>query len=247
MLYIIGLGLNDEKDLSLKAVEALKACDDIYVEFYTNKWHGDINALEKIVKKSIEVLPREKVESEFLIKLAKNNNIALLVSGDPLSATTHLELVQMAKLEGIGVSVIHSSSVYTAVAESGLQLYKFGRTTTLCYPEPGFEPDSPYDTIVENRKIGLHSLILLDVKTDRWMTVKEGLNILLDLENKKNGLILSLTTKVIACCKLGGKDQKIIYDSVENIIKMDPKEVPACTIVPGKLNFKEEEFLERLT
>jgi len=246
-LYLIGLGLNDEKDISLKAVENLKKCDTVYVEFYTNKWHGDLKTLEKIIGKKIEALPREKVESEMLVEKAKEKTVALLIPGDPLSATTHLELIETAKLENIEVKIIHSSSIYTAVAESGLQLYKFGRATTLCYPEKGFAPESPYEAITENQKLGLHTLVLLDVKPDRNMTINEGLELLLKLEEKKLASAITLSSKIIACCQLGGKAQTMIYDTVENLLKKDPTAVPACILVPGKLNFKEEEFLEFLS
>src|SRR3989338_6972057 len=97
MLYLIGLGLWDENDLPLRAVEAIKKCDSVYVEFYTNKWLGDINKLEAIAGKKIPILKRIQVEDELLTDEAKQKNIALLVPGDPLVATTHIQLLIDAK------------------------------------------------------------------------------------------------------------------------------------------------------
>lgn len=36
MLYIIGLGLSDEKDITIKGLEAIKSCERIYLEAYTS-------------------------------------------------------------------------------------------------------------------------------------------------------------------------------------------------------------------
>ncbi len=237
MLYLVGLGLYDEEDMSLRAVNILKRCDSVYCEFYTGKWHGDLKKLEKISGKKIEVLPRKKVESDFLVDEAKASDVALLVPGDPLTATTHIELMISAKKQSIGFSIIHSSSVYTAVAESGLLLYKFGRATTLVCPEKGYEPKSPYDVIKENRKAGLHTLVLLDIKNDKLMTVKEATGLL-----TKNGAI-NKEERIVACSCLGSKEGKIEYNTASALREKDLP-VPSAILVPGKLNFKEEEALE---
>ena len=237
MLYLIGMGLNNESDLSLKAIDAMKKCSLVYCELYTGKWFGDIKKLESMIEKKIEILPREEVESDFLVKEAQENDIALLIPGDPLTATTHMELITEAKNKGIETEIIHSSSIFTAVAESGLQLYKFGRTTTLVYPEHGYEPSSPYDVIKENKKDGLHTLVLLDIKENRNMTIKEAAELLL-----KNNAI-SKDEKIVACSQLGGKDQLIKYAPASDLLKDFP--VPSTILIPGKLNFKEEEALKK--
>lgn len=235
MLYLIGLGLHNEEDLSFKAITAMKKCNAVYCEFYTGKWFGDTKRLERIVGKKIHLLKREQVESDFLINEAKRKTIALLIPGDPLTATTHMELLLEARKQGIETKVIHSSSIFTAIAESGLQLYKFGRATTLVKPERGFEPKSPYQVIKENKKSGLHTLVLLDIKDDKCMTVKEGIELLL-----KHKAVCK-NEKIVACCMIGG-EQMMKYDMAENLLKDFP--IPAVLVIPGKLHFKEEEALE---
>jgi len=245
MLYLIGLGLNDDLDLSLKAVEAIKKSDEIYAETYTSNWHGSFTALEKVAGKKVKILPRENVESNFLIERAKKQTTALLVPGDPLAATTHIQLMIDAKKAGVGTKVIHSSSIYSAIAESGLQIYKFGRATTLVNPEKGFDPLSPYEVMAENKKAGLHSLVLLCVKgRGEHMKIKDGLEIMLEMEKKKQENLIGKETKVCACCQLGSDEQEILYGTVATLIKRDPKGVPAVILVSGNLNFKEEEALE---
>lgn len=238
MLYLIGLGLWDENDLSLRALAALKKCDAVYVEFYTNKWLGDMKKLEEIAGKKITLLKRQDAESEKLTDEARENNVALLVPGDPLVATTHIQLLIDAKQKGVKTHVIHASSIYTAIAETGLQLYKFGRTTTLAFIEKSFKPSSPYEMIMENRKAGLHTLVLLDVKENSYMTVADGIDVLL-----ATGELLDTNTKIVACCQLGG-DQKIKYGTMSSLAKdASLDKTPAVIIIPGRLHFKEEEAL----
>jgi diphthamide biosynthesis methyltransferase len=36
MLYVVGLGLGDEKDITLRGLEAVRRCDKVYLEAYTS-------------------------------------------------------------------------------------------------------------------------------------------------------------------------------------------------------------------
>lgn len=36
MLYIIGLGLGDERDITLRGLDAIKKCSKLYMEAYTS-------------------------------------------------------------------------------------------------------------------------------------------------------------------------------------------------------------------
>jgi diphthine synthase len=247
MLYLIGLGLNDENDIPLKAIEPMKKCAELFIEFYTNKWFGNIERLENMTGKKIKMLERLEVESDYVIQESKKKDVALLIPGDPLSATTHFELIIEAKKHNVDVSVIHASSVYTAVAETGLQLYKFGRATTLVFPEQRFAPESHYDVIENNLKMGLHTLVLLDVRheAEKYMTANEGLNILLDIESRKSKGIIKGTNKVFACCRLGSNAQIIKYGKISNLLNdKDIQVTPAVIVIPGQMNFKEEEAAE---
>ena len=227
MLYLIGIGLSDG-DISLKAIDAMKRCSKLYCEQYTGEWLGSMEELEKIAGKGINVLRREQAESDFLINESEDADIALLVTGDSLAATTHFELVSACRKHGIGAEIIHAPSIYTAVAESGLQLYKFGRTTTLVNNS---DAASPFDVIRQNMGAGMHTLVLLDI----GMTASQAAKLLQRI---------ALPEKIVACIRLGSREQRIVYDSAENIAKSGAS--PAALIVPGKLNFKEEEFLEML-
>ena len=240
MLYLVGIGLWDEEDVSVRALAAIKKCDAVYAEFYTNKWTGDLKKLENITGRKINVIKRHDVESERLTDEAKHRDVALLIPGDPLAATTHVQLMIDAKIKGVECRIVHSSSIYTAVAETGLQLYKFGRATTLVFLDDSFKPSSPYEVIMENRKAGLHTLVLLDIREDnRYMTIRDGIEVLM-----KAGATLDPESKIIACCQIGGAEQRIRYGTMTELVKDDSlKGTPAVIIIPGRLHFKEEEAL----
>lgn len=248
MLYIIGLGLYDEKDISLKGLETLKKCKKIYAEFYTNLWHGSIENLEKLIENKIKILDRGDVEEapdEFL-NYAKKEDVALLIPGDPMAATTHIGLVLRAEKMGINVKIIHSSSIFSAIAETGIQLYKFGKTTSIVFPEKNYFPESPYDAIRDNLKMNLHTLCLLDVKYDknRYMTVNDGIEILFQIEEKRGEGVFTKDTLCIGCARLGG-DKVIKFGTAEGLMKINFGAPPHVLVIPAKLHFVEEEALLR--
>ena len=92
-------------------------------------------------------------------------------SGDPFGATTHHDLMLRAKEKGIETKAIHNASILNAVGACGLSLYKFGETVSIPFWQDEWKPESFYDRIVSNRKNGLHTLCLLDIKVKllRWI------------------------------------------------------------------------------
>ena len=100
MLYLIGIGLRDEKDISLKGLEAVKKADVVYLENYTSKLSCSVEDLEKLYGKKIITANRELVEQkaeEAILKNAQTKNVAFLVIGDVFGATTHVDLMLRAK------------------------------------------------------------------------------------------------------------------------------------------------------
>lgn len=51
-----------------------------------------------------------------------------------------------------------------AIGACGLQLYNFGQTVSLVFFSETWKPDSFYDRIKENADLGMHTLVLLDIK-----------------------------------------------------------------------------------
>lgn len=240
MLYLVGLGVWNEKDISLRGIDVCKKSDSVYCELYTAYWGGDLKKLGKLIGKKIEILERKDVEegSDKILEYAKSKDIVLLVPGDPLVATTHVHLILEAKKANIPIEIVHSSSIYTSISRTGLQIYKFGRTGTVITPKGGYESRGFYDLIKENLKHGLHTLLLLD----KDMGTKRALEILKGIESGKKKKILK---HAVLCSKLGSEHERIVYGKIEDLLDMDLAP-PAVIIIPGKLHFMEKEFLEML-
>jgi len=232
--YLIGLGLSINS-ITVEALNILKTCDKVFVENYTVDFPYKIKDLEKNIEIKINELDRQKVEDESILKEAKREKVALLVYGDCLSATTHIQLITSCKSQKIPYEILHNTSILTAVSNTGLQLYKFGKTTSMPnWKEHTNKPTSFVNYIKENKSIGAHTLILTDIGLnlkDAIMQLKES--------SKKENLKLD---KIIVLTNAGTKNQKILYDTPD---KIENKEVnlPFCIIIPSKLNHVEEEAL----
>src|SRR4030042_1797973 len=216
-LVFIGLGLYDETDVSMKGVEELKHCDEVFAEFYTTKLgRFDRQSFEQLIGKKITVLTRQETEKgDRIIDAATHNSVAFLTGGDPMIATTHVDLRLRAMKQNISTRIIHGGSITTAVPGLlGLQNYKFGRTTTLAFAEK-----------------------------DRYMTANEGLNLLIKMEEKlKKHLIVDDT---IACvvARAGAPDEMVVADTIQKLRKRDFGPPLHPLVITGNLHFMEIEAL----
>ncbi len=247
-LYIIGLGLHDEKDITVNGLDIVKKCSKVYLESYTSKLNCDVDKLEALYGKKIILANRELVEKkaeETILKDAMSEDTAFLVIGDPLGATTHIDLYLRAKEKGIEIVLINNASVMNAIGNVGLELYKFGKTTSIVFAEGNYKPESCYDMIKQNKSIDAHTLCLLDIKADieKYMTVNDGINILLEIEEKRGEKVFTEDTLVVGCARLGSNDCTIKAGTAKELLDFDFGKELHCLIVPGKLHFKEEEML----
>ena len=251
-LYIIGLGLRDEKDITIRGLETIKKCQKIYFEEYTSVLRCTRQDLEKFYGKEIISADREMVETraeETILKDAKQYDTAFLVVGDILAATTHTDLFLRAKRENIPVRFIHNASILGAVAQTGLELYKFGKTTSMPFYTETYKPESAYAVIKMNKEYGLHTLVLLDldVKNKVSMTIKEAISILLDIEGRNREDVFTEKTKCIGCARLGSDDQTIKAGTAKELKNFDFGKGLQCLIVPSELmHFIEEDMFELL-
>lgn len=240
MFYLIGLGLS-EKDISLRSFELLKEISNIYADTYTN--YFDLTWLEKILNKNISYLSRKDIENNpAFLDIAKSDDVALLVSGDPLVATTHTDILLRAKKKGIETKILHASSIYSAIAETGLHIYRFGKTASIPFIEKNFFPRSFYDTIIDNKSRNLHTMLLLDVKREEnlFMNPKEAIDILKSIDTDAE------IQEAIVVSRIGQENQKIIYGNIDELSKFDKVFYglpPHTLVVPAELHFAEEEYL----
>ena len=234
MLYLIGLGLNNCKDVSLNGLEAIKNCDKIFLENYTSKFNSKKEELEEFYGKKIELASRDLIEknSDLILKDAKEKNVALLIIGDVFLATTHIDLKLRAKEKDIPVKIINNASVFNAVGNTGLDLYKFGKITSLSFHVKN--PESTKKVMQDNLRLGYHTLVLLDldIENNKYMKIKEALE------------ILDLEMNLIGCSGLGSDKEKIVYSNPDQLKKISFGDSLQCLIIPGKLHFIEEEALK---
>jgi diphthine synthase len=242
-IVFIGLGLFDERDISLKGLEVAKSCDVLFAEFYTASLTGTTQSkIEELVEKTIEILDREEMEKgDAIMEAARRKKVGVLVAGDPMTATTHLSLRLRAKQEGIKTNIIPGASIITsAPALSGLHIYKFGKTTSLPFPKEKYFPMSPYDVIKRNLKNELHTLILLDIDENakKFMRANEGLKLLLEIEKERKEGVISADILVCVLGSVGSEEPIVRAGFLKNF-----GEGLHCIIIPGKLHFMEAEAL----
>ena len=246
-LYLIGTGLNDEKDITVKGLEIIRNCYAVYLENYTSLMNCSISDLEKFYGKKIRVVNREFVEqTENLVTQARDKNIAFLVIGDPFGATTHIDLMLKCKSQNVDFKIINNASILTAVGITGLQIYKFGKTTSVPYPDKNFRPETSYEVIKQNKILGLHTLLLLDLKPDenKFMTISEAINILLEIESRNKQHVFTAGTLCVGVARIGSDDFKIKLGTAAELLKIDFGKQPHSLIIPGELHFVEQDALK---
>jgi diphthine synthase len=249
-LSLIGMGLHDDNGLTLRGLESAKNSDTIYLELYTSVMPGlSVDRLQRTLGKRVNILARKDLEENAestILSNAKQARVALLTPGDPMSATTHVGLLLSAKQLGIPTTIIHSASIITAAAGvAGLEVYKFGRTITIPSPTTNPLPESVYDFISANKRIGLHTLALLDLE-QRALTVPEAIQVLLKLESVKKAGLVTEETLMVVVARVEAPDYVVKADTAGNLVKTDFGEPPWSIILPSKLHFVEVEALQLL-
>lgn len=244
MLFVIGLGLADEKDITVRGLEAVKSCQKVFLEAYTSVLLCETQKLEDFYGVPVTIADRELVESgsDSILATATAENVAFLVVGDPFGATTHTDLILRARELEIQVEVIHNASIMNAIGACGLQLYNFGQCVSLVFFTDIWKPASFYDRVKENRDIGLHTLMLLDIKVKeqsienmargrliyeppRYMSVNTAASQMLEISSLKEeeGEVpcYDENTMAIGVGRIGGKDQRIVSGTLQDLVNAD--------------------------
>jgi len=237
MLYFIGLGLGDAKDITVKGLEIVKKCERVYLESYTSVLTCGQKQLEELYGREIILADRDLVEqgSDVILDVATSADVALLVVGDPFGATTHSDLVLRARGRGIPTRFVHNASIINAVGCCGLQLYTFGETVSVPFWTDGWKPESFYDKIALNLERDFHTLCLLDIKVKeqtvenmmrgrkvyeppRFMTTQQAAEQLMAIARRRQSvdtdtapLPIDRSTPCILLARIGAEDQKLVY------------------------------------
>lgn len=264
VLHIIGLGLGDERDISLRGLLLVKSASTVFLEAYTSILGASHSALEDLYQRPITVADREFVEERsdiILSAAAKPGGAAFLVVGDPFGATTHSDLWLRARERGIHVNVIHNASIINAVAVTGLQIYRFGQIISLCFWTETDKPTSYYPKLIANRKEGLHTLCLLDIKVKEpsleslargkrhyepscYMSIKQAVEQLLLIDNMLGAGELNFESMAVGVARIGQPGQLIVFASLRRLLSIDFGEPLHSLIVPARnLHFHEVDVL----
>ena len=93
---------------------------------------------------------REDIENPVeIIRQAKNVMVGIMVVGDPMQATTHIDLKIRCQESGVPFHVVPGlSATSLAVSLSGMQSYRFGRQVTIPFPYEDYLPTSPLEIIL---------------------------------------------------------------------------------------------------
>ena len=270
VLYLIGLGLCNEKDITVKGLEYIKQSDYIYMEYYTSILGIDSTKLEEYYGKKIILADREMIEIGFdkeILEKAKSSKVSLLVVGDPFSATTHIDLYLRCIHEGVKVEVVNNASILNSIGITGLSLYRFGETVSIPFFTEKWRPYSFYDKICRNYKNDLHTLILLDIKVKeiseenlakgkkiyekpRFMTVNQALEELLEASEKseivlENKGLINEDNFCYGVARIGSENQIIKAGKIKDIIKYDfGKPLHSVVLCAKTLSSIEKEVVE---
>jgi diphthine synthase len=248
-IVFVGLGLYDEAGISLHGLEEVKTANAAFIELYTSLMPNfSMTNFEKISGKRLRLISRKELEEEnskIILDTARKGKVVLLVPGDPLIATTHVALRIQAEKLGIKTRIVHGASILSAIIGlSGLHNYKFGKSVTIPFVDKAFS-GTPYDVIAQNKKLGLHTLCLLDINAEekRYLSIYESLNMLLEIEGKRKMKIVMADTFAIGIARAGSDNPTVKADSIRKLLNYDFGEPPYSIIFPGELHFMEAEAL----
>ncbi|MEZ0345934.1 MAG: diphthine synthase [Infirmifilum sp.] len=253
MFIIGGLGLYGLRDVSVGLLSELKTVDQVFIEEYTSLAPDfSKSEFEKMIGKPVVTLRRKDLENGVLGRIleeSRDKKIALLTYGNPLVATTHSYIISEAYRRGIQVKIYPAPSVFDGViCSTGLHVYKFGPIATLVYPEEKlkFYPYSTYKIIGENMKRGLHTLLLLDIKTEenKFMSIPEAAEVLLRLEEVFQEKIISSETLIIGVSRALSPTEEIFVGSITSALGIQKSPPPHSIVIPGLLHDTEIDFLE---
>jgi len=247
-IVFVGLGLHDETGISLRGIEEANMAENVFMELYTSFMPDfSVENFENIIGRKLNIVSRKELEEQHgepVIKAARSSKVVLLVPGDPLIATTHIALRIEAEKHGIKTRIVHGASILSAVIGlSGLHNYKFGKSVTIPFPENFSE--TPYEVIAENKRVGLHTLCLLDINAEkkRYLTIHESLNMLLKIEEKRREKVVTVDTLAVGIARAGSENPTVKAGFVTKQLSFDFREPPHSIVFPGKLHFMEAEAL----
>lgn len=274
VLYFIGLGLGDERDITLRGLDVVRSCTHVFLDGYTSMLGVDRPRLEALYGRDVIVADREMIEerADVILDVARDGDVAFLVVGDVFGATTHHDLWLRAHTSSIPCELVHNAGIMSAVGACGLQLYRFGETVSLVFFTDRWRPSSWYEKIVANRRAGLHTLCLLDIRVKepteeslargrkqyenpRYMTIGDAIRQILEVANGREMVSRPHEQSLEEChrqtlgiglARVGQKSQKILVGELSELMDIDFGPPLHCLVIPGDMHEMERTFVATL-
>ena len=253
MLTFVGLGLYDERSVTVAGRDAIHEADRVFAEFYTSRLVGtDLESLERFHDTAIEVLDRADVERnpEPVLSAAESDHVVFLTAGDTMVSTTHTDLRLRAHERDVETRIVHGTTAQTAAGSlTGLQNYRFGKATTLPFERAhGGDgvPGSVVTTIADNRDRGLHTLVYLDIKVDdpHW---DEADDTYMTADHAAGVLATEFPeTLAVVVARAGSPDPTVAAGTLDQLATRSFGEPLHLLVVPAELHPVEEEALDAL-
>ncbi len=250
-LWLIGIGPGCLENMSTRALAEASSSDYRFLEGYTSLLPAEsLEKLENLIG-SWSLRMRSSIEKpDELLELAKSSKVALLIIGDPLQATTHVDLQLRCKEVGVRCEVVHGISITTIVTGAvGLQSYRFGRQCTFAYPYGDYLPTSPLEIILSNKENDLHTLALLDLDPtgsgegeQKPMQPSKAIDVLRKMAAHLDVDIEGWT--IVLCSDMGTGDGQIIAGTPRQIEGISDGRIH-CLVIPANLHDVEAAALER--
>jgi diphthine synthase len=253
MLTFVGLGLYDERSITVEGRDALRTADRVFAEFYTSRLVGtDVSALEAHHGIDVDVRDRAGVEQhpEPILDAAEREDVVFLTAGDTMISTTHVDLRLRAIDRGVDTRVIHGvSAAQAASGLTGLQNYRFGKAVTLPFPRAhGGDgvPASVVDSVEANSERGLHTLVYLDIKVDdgrgddageTYMTADVAADLLAAVWPDR---------LAVAVARAGSPDPLVVADRLSALATREFGDPLHLLVLPGDLHHVEVDALRTL-
>ncbi|MCJ0619265.1 diphthine synthase [Haloarcula hispanica] len=253
MLTFVGLGLYDERSVTVAGRDAIRDADRVFAEFYTSRLVGtDLETLEDVLETSIEVRDRAGIEQdpEPILEAAESDDVVFCTAGDTMVSTTHTDLRLRAADRGIETRIVHGTTAQTAAGSlTGLQNYRFGKATTLPFEDAhGGDgvPDSVVATIEDNRERDLHTLVYLDIKVDdphwddsddTYMTASKAADMLSEPFPDTLGVVVA---------RAGSPEPLVAADTLDALAAQSFGEPLHLLVIPGSLHPLEADALESI-
>ena len=246
MLTFVGLGLYDERSVTVAGRDAVRSADRVVAEFYTSRLAGaTVEDLESYHDTEIEVRDRAGVEQspDDILDDATDSDVVFLTAGDTMISTTHTDLRLRAHDRGVDTRVVHGTTAQAAASSlTGLQNYRFGKATTLPFERSHAGdslPESVFDTVDENRDRGLHTLIFLDIDAadDDYMRAGEAAARLADAYEDVLGVVVA---------RAGSPDPVVRADRLSALADESFGDPLHLLVVPGELHLMERDALAAL-